>query len=228
MSVPLHLSLEHPDLLVGWVSARGVRVEESDERLRALVDEAVEAARARTADESLRAGVRDLLRGYGYKPSGRGKPASEFLAAAAVTGRFPTVVNVVDVNNLLSLETGWPMSIFDLDRARTGGVELEVRLGRPGEEFVFNAAGQSIDIGGLISVARVGGEAIGNPVKDSMTTKVGAETDAVLGVIYASRQVADAAEVAATARRFGALLSAHAGAESWDSGMLACDSGVSP
>lgn len=218
MSAPLSLSLEHPDLLIGWVVGEGVRVRESDAALVRVVETAV--ADASGIDDDLRTAIRDLLRGHGYKPSGRGKPASEFLAAAAARGEFPLVANVVDINNLVSLETGWPISIFDLDRARADGADLEVRLGRPGESFVFNAAGQSIDVGGLVSVARVGGAAIGNPVKDSMETKVGAVTESVLAVVYTSRQVTDAARVGAVARRFGTLLAEHAGADSPESGVL--------
>lgn len=220
MPAPLTLSLDHPDLLVGWVTAHGVRVGESDGELRATLNDAVESARTEGLDEDVRAAIRDLLRGHGYKPSGRGKPASEFLSAAAVRGEFPTVVNVVDINNLVSLETGWPISVFDLDRARAAGGGLEVRLGQAGESFVFNPAGQSIDVGGLISVARRGGEPIGNPVKDSMETKVSADTDSVLAVLYTSRKVADPETVAAAARRLGQLLERHAGAESQESGVL--------
>lgn len=220
MPAPLRLSLRHPDLLVGWTCARGVEVGPSDLELQATLRAAVEAARARGIDGVVRGSVRDLLRGHGYKPSGRGKPASEFLAAAAARDEFPEIVNVVDINNLISLETGWPISVFDLDRARADGAELEVRLGRPGESFVFNAAGQSIDVGGLISVARRDGEVIGNPVKDSMAAKVDAQTHTVLAVIYTSRTIAEPGVVADEAHHFGSLLARHAGADAWQAGLL--------
>lgn len=224
MPAPLSLALDHPDLLIGWVTALGVRVEESDEALRGLLRQAVDGAGDTDAGADVRAAIRDLLRGHGYKPSGRGKPASEFLASAAARDEFPVVFNVVDVNNLVSLETGWPSSVFDLERARDGEAELEVRLGRPGEGFVFNDAGQRIDIGGLLSVARRGGDAIGNPVKDCSSTKVGPDTRAVLGVVYTSRRVADREDVAAVVRRFGELLARHAHADEIATGVLADDS----
>ncbi len=43
--------------------------------------------------------VRDMLRHGHYKPTGRGKPASEFLLQAALSGSFPHVRCPVDVNN---------------------------------------------------------------------------------------------------------------------------------
>jgi hypothetical protein len=41
--------------------------------------------------EAARAAIRDVLRVRGYKPSGRGKPASELLHGAACEGGLPAV-----------------------------------------------------------------------------------------------------------------------------------------
>lgn len=214
---PLLWSIEHPELLVGWVVAYGVEVAAADAELSAALAAGSADPARQGLDEATRAGIRDLLRGRGYKPSGRGKPASEFLHAAAARGAFPSINNVVDINNLLSLEYGWPISVFDLDRARAeeggGAAELELRFGGDEESFVFNPAGQSIDIGGLVVVARVGGGAIGNPVKDSMATKIEERTRRVLAVVYTSRRLTDAEGVASAAGRFARLLERHASAE---------------
>ncbi|HET6451154.1 MAG TPA: hypothetical protein VFI08_07565, partial [Spirochaetia bacterium] len=64
-----------------------------------------------------KAAVRDMLRHGAYKPSGRSKPASEYLLGAAVSGSFPLVNPPVDVNNAVSLQWGYPASIFDADRS---------------------------------------------------------------------------------------------------------------
>lgn len=221
MSETLRWSLELPELLVGWVLAEGVTVRESGPKLQELLRARLEEPAAWGLDGETKAAVRDLLRGFGYKPSGRGKPASEYLAAAARKGRFPEILNVVDVNNLISLETGWPASILDLERARGEAPGLELRVGRPGESFEFNPAGQEIDVAGLPGVARVDGDAVANPVKDSMVAKVvPGGTRRVLGVLYTSRRVAGEEEVAAAARRCGELLERHADAESVESGVL--------
>lgn len=128
--------------------------------------------------------VRRMLRYGRYKPSGRGKPASEFLLQAAVAGAFPRVHGAVDANNAISLESGLPGSIFDADLT---GPRLLLRRGQAGETYVFNPAGQSIDLEDLLVVCReTAGEWIpcGNPVKDSMTTKIRAETRRVVAVLY--------------------------------------------
>lgn len=129
--------------------------------------------------------VRDMLRHGRYKPAGRGKPASEFLLGAAARGDFPALHPAVDANNAVSLESGFPGTIFDLDRS---GEKLVLRRGAPGERYVFNRAGQEIDLQDLLLVARetaAGSEPCGNPVKDSMATKIQDDTRRVVAVLYA-------------------------------------------
>lgn len=218
---PVTCGAQLGELILGWVLAEGVRVAPADAQLTTALDVAI-AARAREGiDEGIKAAVRDLLRGHGYKPTGRGKPASEFLARAAADGAFPRISNVVDINNLVSLESGLPISIFDLDRARGSAAGLEVRRGHPSESFVFNTSGQAIEIAGLPGVARVGGEAIGNPVKDSMLAKVGEDTERVLAVIYGSARVVTLAAMERLAARFAVLLQTHAAAARIESGAVA-------
>jgi len=99
----------------------------------AVGEEAVPAA--------VRQRVRKILRYGKYKPSGRSKPASEFLLRAALSKSFPLVNGPVDVNNAISLESGFPGSIFDTDLS---GRRLLIRRGLPDEEYVFNPSGQTI------------------------------------------------------------------------------------
>ncbi len=129
--------------------------------------------------------VRRMLRYGKYRPSGRGKPASEFLLRAALQENFPLVNCPVDVNNAISLASGLPGSIFDADVA---GRRLLLRRGRPGEKYVFNRAGQEIDLEDLLLVCRLtesGWSPCGNPVKDAMETKISEATRNVVAVLYA-------------------------------------------
>jgi DNA/RNA-binding domain of Phe-tRNA-synthetase-like protein len=149
--------------------------------------------------------VRAMLRHGAYKPSGRGKPASEFLLHAALRGEFPLVHGPVDANNAISLASGLPGSIFDADLT---GPRLFLRHGLQGEAYVFNASGQSIDLEDLVVVCRAGAggwEPCGNPVKDSMATKVRADTRNVIGVLYAPRSLGTAFAML-WAERFAELL----------------------
>ena len=133
----------------------------------------------------MRQRVRKMLRHGKYKPSGRGKPASEFLLREALAESFPLVNAPVDMNNIVSLESGLPGSIFD---ATVSGRYLLLRRGAPGESYAFNPSGQSIDLQDLLLVCRRVGdvwEPCGNPVKDSMATKIRPETRGVVAVLYA-------------------------------------------
>ena len=128
--------------------------------------------------------VRRMLRHGKYRPSGRGKPSSEYLLRAALAGSFPAVNGPVDVNNTISLESGFPASIFDVALC---GRELLLRHGLAEESYVFNKAGQSIDLEDLLVVCRRDDAAwvpCGNPVKDSMSTKISSATTDVIAVLY--------------------------------------------
>src|ERR1700751_4974690 len=74
-------------------------------------------APVRGSDE-VRTVVRDLLRHGGYKPTGRGKPASEYLVRAAAEGKLTPINAAVDVGNAVSLHAGLPISVVDVDRLR--------------------------------------------------------------------------------------------------------------
>jgi hypothetical protein len=166
--------------------------------------------RVRTAGESFisparKSAVRGMLRFGSYKPAGRSKPSSEYLLGAALVGDFPLVNGPVDANNAVSLEWGYPASLFDLDLC---GPSLRLRRGLAGESYVFNPSGQSIDLKDLLCVCRFeNGNWIpcGNPVKDAMSTKIRESTHSVAAVVYAPAED-PAADLEAAATRFAQLL----------------------
>lgn len=135
-------------------------------------------------DERRRA-ARDVLRNGRYKPTGRGKPASEYLLRAVHDG-FPRINGPVDATNLVSLKYLVPISIWDLDRA--GGTEYELRLGHRDEEYVFNLSGQKLQLADLVCgciVDRPGhSRPVVGPIKDSMIAKVGKRTRRVAAILY--------------------------------------------
>ena len=160
----------------------------------------------------LRVRVRKMLRHGKYHASGRGKPASEFLLRAALSDQFPLVNGPVDVNNATSLASGLPGSIFDSDLS---GTHLLIRRGLPGESYVFNNSGQTIDLQDLLLICRKrdsGWEPCGNPVKDAMITKINEHTKNVIAVLYApADEVLD--NVSNWADRFTQLLASHCKAQ---------------
>jgi DNA/RNA-binding domain of Phe-tRNA-synthetase-like protein len=173
------------------------------ERVRAAGEEFLSPVR--------KAAVRGMLRFGKYKPAGRSKPSSEYLLSAALGGDFPLVNGPVDANNAVSLEWGYPASIFDI---ALSGPALILRRGNPGESFVFNASGQVIDLEDLLCVCRSEGESwvpCGNPVKDAMATKIRESTRDVSAVVYAPVSESPQ-DLEAAAARFAELLRTECGA----------------
>lgn len=133
--------------------------------------------------DAVKTQVRDLLRHGGFKPSGRSKPASEYLVAAAAEGRFPTINAAVDACNVVSLHSGLPISLVDLDRVDGA---LVIRIAPAGTTYVFNPSGQVIDTSGLVCLYDAQGPT-GTPVKDAQRTKTHDGTRAAVSIVWGTR-----------------------------------------
>ena len=157
-------------------------------------------------DESVRTAIRDMLRHGGYKPTGRGKPASEYLLRAAGEGSLGPINAAVDVCNAVSLHSGLPISVVDLDRAHA---PFRIGIAPEGASYVFNASEQEIDLSGLLCLFDAEGPCA-NAVRDAQRTKTRDETRATLSVIWGcagyERRLAES-------ERWYRELLAHVGAE---------------
>lgn len=154
--------------------------------------------------EARRQAARDMLRNGSFKPTGRSKPASEYLIRAALSASFPRINSPADINNLISLEERLPISLWDIEKA---GVDTVVfRLGRSGESYVFNPSGQEIDVTDLACGcgSQDGGEErpFVNPIKDSLRTRTDATTRHVLAAVYAPANLVDALTLEQLCERF--------------------------
>lgn len=146
-----------------------------------------------TSDDSVREAVRALLRHGGFKPTGRSKPASEYLLRAVGEGSLTSINLAVDACNVVSLHSGLPISVVDLDRV----VEpLRVGVAEAGASYVFNASGQSIDLGGLLCLFDAEGPCA-NAVKDAQRTKTTAQSTRTLSVIWGTTKLAGRTQRAA-------------------------------
>ncbi len=166
----------------------------------------VGAAPLATSDE-VKKHVRDLLRHGGYKPTGRGKPSSEYLLGV----ELPVINLAVDACNAVSLHSGLPISVVDLERARE---PLSIRIAPSGSSYVFNASGQTIDLGGLLCLFDADGPCA-NAVKDAQRTKTSAGTTRTLSVVWGTSALPGRARE--TARWYRRLLE-QAGARTEDVG----------
>ncbi|HYD52024.1 MAG TPA: hypothetical protein VEA99_05330 [Gemmatimonadaceae bacterium] len=143
---------------------------------------ALDAPAPLAPDESVRTAVRDMLRHGGYKPTGRGKPASEYLVRAATEngGRLASINVAVDACNAASLHSGFPISVVDLARARP---PFRIGLAPAGASYVFNASGQTIDLAGLPCLFDADGPCA-NAVRDAQRTKTQADTRETLSIVW--------------------------------------------
>lgn len=208
-------SVERPDLIAAAVLVRGVEVRPSGEALRGALGALYDELRAGETggSEATRAAVRKVLRNGRYRPSGRGKPAQEYLRKVFdERGELDLINTAVDVNNAVSLRHGLPISAFDADRLEG---DLTLRLGAEGERYQFNASGQELDCRDLVVVCDERGPA-GSPVKDSQRTKVFEGATSVLYVVYANGDVTGEPELLSVARELGELLARECSEASHD------------
>src|SRR5688572_10523757 len=99
----------------------------------------LEAQAPLTSSDAVRESVRALLRHGGFKPTGRSKPASEYLLKAVTEKTLGSINLAVDACNAVSLHSGMPISVIDVDLAWP---PLRVEVAAAGASYVFNAAGQ--------------------------------------------------------------------------------------
>jgi len=139
------------------------------------------------SSDAIRAAVRDLLRGKGFKPTGRSKPASEYLLKAASEGSLSSINLAVDVCNVVSLHSGLPISVVDIDRLQA---PLRVAIAGADSNYVFNASGQVIDVEGLLCLQDAAGPCA-NAVKDAQRAKTSPATTQTLTLIWGAKALAE-------------------------------------
>ncbi|MBN1525257.1 MAG: hypothetical protein JW904_12280 [Spirochaetales bacterium] len=176
------------DLVLGICCVRystaGAPSAQFEERLARLL-QLRKTAPLSAGEEAVRLQCRDFLRNGIYKPTGRGKPSSEYLLRTAAEGNFPRINYPVDVNNFISLSAMAPVSLWDMQRAKAG--EFVFRLGKEREEYVFNSAGQLLSLHDLVTGCAVSDTEscpIVTPVKDSMAAKIQESTQCIAACIY--------------------------------------------
>jgi DNA/RNA-binding domain of Phe-tRNA-synthetase-like protein len=143
------------------------------------------AAAPLTSEDAVREAIRVLLRHGGFRPAGRSKPASEYLLKAVRDGQLASINLAVDACNVVSLHSGLPISVVDLDRTRE---PLRVGVAEAGASYVFNASGQAIDLVGLLCLFDAEGPCA-NAVKDAQRTKTSADTRRTLSLIWGTKEL---------------------------------------
>jgi DNA/RNA-binding domain of Phe-tRNA-synthetase-like protein len=201
---------------LGWVVAE-VGVAPADAALNRALDEGMTAAAAlleenRAQDWPAVAATRVAYKAMGKDPA-RYRPAGEALLRRVAQGKgLFRVNNVVDVNNLLSLETGFSIGTYDLAKLQP---PVAFRRGRAGEAYEGIGRGP-LNLEGLPVFVDAGGP-FGSPTSDSARSMVASETGRILIMMIGF--VPAVVETAHLARA-RALLEAHCGGWVVESGLV--------
>lgn len=189
MQIEVLKAAELSDLLIAAVEIDGAQVTPSTAELREWSDAVAVRAREtaeQPENQALRQAVRQMLRHGKFKASGRSKPAQEYLLRCAVeVGKLPNINTPVDILNTVSLEVGLPISLLSLTKCSD---KLAVRRGNLDESYVFNSAGQELNVTDLVVVcdqSSHGGRAVGSPIKDSMAGKIETDDTHLVAIVYA-------------------------------------------
>ncbi len=172
-----------PECRLGWLTY-AAEPHESSADIRAALDGVTAALRTRLentplADMPNLGESRRAYRACGKDP-GRWRVSSEALYRRVRQGKDLYRINsVVDVNNLVSLETGFSLGSYDRDHLQ-GTVVL--RRGRPGECYA-GIGKDSVDLENMPLLADDAGP-VGSPSSDSTRAMVTAESRRLLTVIY--------------------------------------------
>lgn len=185
--MPLSIEKKIDDIFLGCVAVKNVQIQQSVDLLETNLASLLQKRKQPLSEEEehIRQSVRKMLRRGVYRPTGRSKPASEYLIRAAVNEKFPRINIAVDTINYLSLKYLVPISLWDTDLANSENYLF--RLGTETEKYIFNSADQEIKLHDLVSGFSVRDgieQAIVNPVKDSLATKTTPQSQNVAMVIY--------------------------------------------
>ena len=187
-----------PDFRLGWLTYEAEPKESGDE-IRAAFEPVLAVLRKQLEHTPLAEmpNLGESRKGYRAcgKDPGRWRVSSEALYRRIRQGKDIYRINtVVDVNNLVSLETGFSLGSYDRDHLQ-GTVTL--RRGLPGECYAGIGKG-NVDLGYMPLLADAAGP-VGSPSSDSTRAMVAFESRRILTVIYsfsARRHLEKALELA--------------------------------
>src|SRR2546429_4993044 len=170
---------------VGVLQIEGVRVQESPEELKAMLNGLAGEFAKKYKDQPLGEiptvkQIRAIFHRAGLDPT-RYRPSSESLLRRAVKGKGLYFINsVVDLINYFSLKMLWPMGLYDADRLKP---PVTWRIGRQGETYTGIGRDQLNLAHFPLLVDQEG--PFGSPISDSMRTRVTNESTRILWITFA-------------------------------------------
>jgi DNA/RNA-binding domain of Phe-tRNA-synthetase-like protein len=183
ISIHSALKVHAPNLALGCISA-DVLVAKHHEALWREIDQHITHLPATVKLEQINsvpqiAAMRSAYKALGKDPS-RYRGSGEALLRRVLSGKGLYLINsVVDINNLVSLESLNPAGTYDLEKITP---PIELRIGAAGESY--KGIGKDfINIESLPVFADAAG-AFGSPTSDSERAMVSLETRKILMVVF--------------------------------------------
>lgn len=171
---------------IGVLDITGLCVRESPEELKAILNSLVDKLAEKYRNQSLGniptvREIRKIFHRSGLDPT-RYRPSSESLLRRAVKGKGLTFINsAVDLVNYLSLQTLWPMGLYNADRLRP---PIVWRIGRR-EESYEGIGRNRLNLERFPLLADAEGP-FGSPISDSTRTCVTEDCTHILWITFAA------------------------------------------
>jgi DNA/RNA-binding domain of Phe-tRNA-synthetase-like protein len=207
----MEITIELPAVKLGVLEADALRVAPAGENLSRLMDDVCNRKLREFTVETLAEAeptraVRAMFRAWDMDPS-KYRPSSEALLRRVVQGKgLYRVSNVVDIGNLISIETGWPLGCYDRTRIRQ---PIVFRHGTTSESYE-GIGKRTWHLTGRPVLSDPDGP-FGSPISDSTRSMITEAARDVLVVMYVPSGVADTALESALSR-FSGRLAEFAGA----------------
>ena len=196
----MEIKIELPDVKLCVVEANSVHVARADAALAQLMDSVCERKQREFTVETLAEAeatraVRAMFRAWAVDPS-KYRPSSEALLRRVVQGKgLYRVLNVVDIGNIGSIETGWPYGCYDRSRLYP---PIVFREGATSETYE-GIGKRTWHLAGRPVLADADGP-FGSPISDSTRSMITESATSVLVVIYVPLSAPNAAVDVAVAR----------------------------
>src|SRR5438309_10898847 len=170
---------------VGVLEMDGVRVEESSEELKRMLNDLGDEFARKYKDQQpgeipMVKQIRAIFHRAGLDPT-RYRPSSESLLRRAVKGKGLYFINsVVDLVNYFSLKMLWPMGLYDADKLKP---PITWRIGKEGETYT-GIGRDPLNLAHFPLLVDEEGP-FGSPISDSMRTRVTEECSRILWITFA-------------------------------------------
>src|SRR5436853_660043 len=169
---------------VGILQMDGVRVQESPEELKAMLNGLADDFARKYKDQPLGEipmvkQIRAIFHRAGLDPT-RYRPSSESLLRRAVKGKGLYWINsVVDLVNYFSLKTLWPIGLYDADKLKP---PITWRVGQEGESYEGIGRDRLSLAHFPLLVDQEG--PFGSPISDSMRSRVTEACTRILWITF--------------------------------------------